>query len=91
MRLTAKDVSDRLGMSYVVASGLLTHLKNAGRATVVEKRIVGKGRPTLVYEVDQHTIFDFGNVTVPVATEEVTIDHVAAALGRLREAQSDAA
>lgn len=107
MRLTAKDVSDRTGMSYVVASGLLTYLKNAGSATVIEKRIVGKGRPTLVYELDQHTIIDFGSskietsmveaveskvdVSVPILEVEDKpgdLTHVAAALARLREAQS---
>jgi response regulator of citrate/malate metabolism len=59
MRLTAKEVSDRTGMSYVVASGFLAYLNTIGKATV-EKRIAGKGRPTLIYSVDQHTIFDFG-------------------------------
>jgi predicted ArsR family transcriptional regulator len=132
MRLTAKDVADRLSVSYVIASGLLAYLEDVGKAKVVEKRFhsSGRGKPTRVYEVDQHTTIDFGDVVVeekvevtaveavvdeiavvpdvaartavvevlasePAVEEPVekieTLDHVAAALARLRAAQSDAA
>jgi len=109
MRLTAKDVSDRLGMSYVNAAGLLSYLEDVGKAKVVEKRFAasGRGKPTRVYEVDQHTTIDFGadvsvaqpvEVAVPVAVvyedesaKVVSEDHVAAALARLKAAQSEAA
>lgn len=86
MRLTAKEVSERTGMSYIVASGLLAYLKNVGKATV-EKRISGKGRPTLIYAIDQHTVFDFGVASEPA----IETDPVEAALARLRQAQSEAA
>lgn len=125
MRLTAKDVAARTGMSYVVAAGFMAYLEDTGKAVVVEKRFheSGRGKPTRVYEVDQHTMIDFGDavvaavagkveevepvVEVPevveVAVEEKieevveavekveTLDHVAKALARLREAQADAA
>lgn len=121
MKLTAKDVADRTGMSYVVAAGLMSYLEDKGKAVVVEKRFheSGRGKPTRVYEVDQHTMIDFGDAAVEVAVagkveevapvveveekvevEEVaeetvekveTLDHVAKALARLREAQADAA
>lgn len=131
MRLTAKDVAARTGMSYVVAAGLMAYLEDKGKAVVVEKRFAasGRGKPTRVYEVDQHTMIDFGDAAVEaavagkveevapvvevveevvavaveekveveeVAAEEVvekveTLDHVAKALARLREAQADAA
>ena len=125
MRLTAKDVAERTGMSYVVASGFMSWLEDCGLAKVAEKRFAssGRGKPTLVYEVDQHTMIDFGSAAVEAAAVEVaevvtveetmevaeavtveetvevaeapeqieTLDHVAKALARLREAQSDAA
>jgi len=129
MRLTAKDVASQTGMSYVVAAGLMAYLEDKGKAVVVEKRFheSGRGKPTRVYEVDQHTMIDFGDAVVPavvgkveevvpvvevteavavaevvpvvevteaveVAEEKVeTLDHVAKALARLREAQADAA
>ena len=125
MRLTAKDVAERTGMSYVVASGFMSWLEDCGLAKVAEKRFAssGRGKPTRVYEVDQHTMIDFGSAAVEAAAVEVaevvtveetmevaeavtveetvevaeapeqieTLDHVAKALARLREAQSDAA
>lgn len=116
VRLTAKDAAERLGVSYVIAAGLLSHLEERGRAVVVEKRFhaSGKGKPTRVYEVDQDTVIDFGAVTTPAVAVPVpapavdwsglgvaksskepvieTLDHVAAAVRRLKEAQdADAA
>ena len=114
MRLTAKEAADRLGVSYVIAAGIMSHLEDVGKAKVVEKKFhaSGKGKPTRVYEVEQQTVIDFGaeapavavppvvveEVAVPaetaVATEVVveekkvekieTLDHVAAALARLK-------
>lgn len=62
MRLTAKEAADRLGVSYVVAAGIMSHLEEVGKAKVVEKKFhaSGKGKPTRVYEVDAHTVIDFG-------------------------------
>ena len=102
MRLTAKEAADRLGVSYVIAAGIMSHLEDVGKAKVVEKKFhaSGKGKPTRIYEVDQHTVIDFGeDVAKPevvtetattdyedVSHEVVTADHVASALARLKEA-----
>lgn len=69
MRLTAKEAAERLGISYVVASGLMTHLEEMGKAKVVEKKFheSGKGKPTRIYEVDQHTVIDFGEDMAAIA------------------------
>lgn len=113
MKLTAKEAAERLGVSYVIAAGIMSHLEEVGKAKVVEKKFhaSGKGKPTRIYEVDQHTVIDFGEdvakpevVTETVAETEVvpvvetvtdavyedesakvvTLDHVAAALKRLK-------
>lgn len=107
MKLTAKEAAERLGVSYVVAAGIMSHLEDVGKAKVVEKKFhaSGKGKPTRVYEVEQHTVLDFGAEVVatlpesaPVVEEKVesaapvvekvekieTLDHVAAALARLK-------
>lgn len=103
MRLTAKEAADRLGVSYVIAAGIMSHLEEVGKAKVVEKKFhsSGKGKPTRIYEVDQHTVIDFGadvakpevvtETTTETTTETATVpvettDHVAAALARLKAA-----
>jgi|688.fasta_scaffold06007_25 hypothetical protein len=62
MRLTAKQAAERLNISYVVASGLMSHLEDVGKATVVEKvfHASGKGKPTRVYEVENNVVLNFG-------------------------------
>lgn len=52
-RLDTKQVADRLGVSYVVAAGLVKHLVDSGSATLVEKRKAesGLGKPTRIYEI----------------------------------------
>lgn len=62
MKLTAKQVADRLNISYVVAAGLMSHLEDVGKATVVEKvfHSSGRGKPTRVYEVEQNVLISFG-------------------------------
>lgn len=52
-RLDTKQVADRLGVSYVVAAGLVKHLVATGQATLVEKRKheSGMGKPTRIYEL----------------------------------------
>jgi predicted ArsR family transcriptional regulator len=73
MKVTAREAAIRLNVSYVVAAGLLSHLEEIGRATVVEKRFhaSGKGKPTRVYEVEQDVALNFGAedavMPVPVA------------------------
>lgn len=66
MRLTAKDVAERLGVSYVVASGILSHLEKTGKIKVADKRfhVSGKGKPTRVYEMDREVVIDFGDELV---------------------------
>ncbi len=51
-RLDTKQVADRLGVSYVVAAGLVKHLVTTGQATLSEKRKAesGLGKPTRIYE-----------------------------------------
>ena len=34
-RLTAKEAAERLGVSYVIAAGIMTHLEDMGKAKVV--------------------------------------------------------
>ena len=117
VRLTAKEAAERLGVSYVIAAGIMTHLEDMGKAKVVEKKFhaSGKGKPTRVYEVEDSVSLDFSEtvavaepvteetvavaepvteetvvaVAEPVAEEPVTekietLDHVAAALARLK-------
>lgn len=113
MKLTAKDAADRLGVSYVIAAGILSHLEDAGKVKVVEKRFhaSGRGKPTRVYEVPSEVALNFGSEvvsstvdetvvgsvteeTVETATVEATtetaekietLDHVAAAVARLKQ------
>ena len=79
MRLTAKEAADRLGVSYVIAAGIMSHLEDVGKAKVVEKKFhaSGKGKPTRVYEVEQQTVIDFGAeapaVSVTPVVEEVAV------------------
>ena len=53
MKVSCKDVADRLGCSYVVATGLVKVLVDRGLASLVEKKFheSGKGKPTRYYEV----------------------------------------
>lgn len=75
MKLTAKEAAERLGVSYVIAAGILSHLEDVGKAKIVEKKFhsSGKGKPTRVYEVDQHTVIDFGE---DIAKPEVVVESV---------------
>ena len=73
MRLTAKQAADRLNISYVVASGLMSHLEDVGKAKVVEKvfHVSGKGKPTRVYEVDNNVVLNFGeDILQPAVVED---------------------
>jgi predicted ArsR family transcriptional regulator len=71
-RLNTKEIADRLGVSYVVAAGLVKHLVAAGKATLVEKVKAdsGLGKPTRVYEITDSASLDFSCKTVaPVAAD----------------------
>lgn len=75
MRLTAKQAAERLNISYVVASGLMSHLEDVGKAKIVEKifHASGKGKPTRVYEVDNNVVLNFGeDVLQPSVVEDTT-------------------
>jgi predicted ArsR family transcriptional regulator len=102
VRVTTKETADRLGISYVVAAGLIAHLESVGKAVVVDKirHESGKGKPTRVYLIDSDVSLDFNKVA-PVAVaapvdvvedDEVDEDRVAnedsveEALKRLKEA-----
>lgn len=60
-RLNTKEVADRLGISYVVAAGLVKHLVSTGKATLAEKVKAesGLGKPTRVYEIADSVGLDF--------------------------------
>jgi len=73
VRVTAKVAADRLGISYVVAAGLLSYLEDIGQATVVEKikHSSGRGKPTNLFEVDENVTLSFAeSESVAVAVEE---------------------
>jgi len=82
MKLTAKQAAERLNVSYVVASGLMTHLDEVGKAKIVEKIFheSGKGKPTRVYEVEQNVVINFGEdvATPAVVVAEATVDEAIA-------------
>jgi hypothetical protein len=83
MKLTAKQAAERLNISYVVASGLMSHLEDVGKAKIVEKifHSSGKGKPTRVYDVEQNVVISFGDdiATPSVAVSEQTVEEVVAA------------
>lgn len=83
MKLTAKQAAERLNISYVVASGLMSHLEDVGKAKIVEKifHSSGKGKPTRVYEVEQNVVISFGDdiATPSVAVSDQTVEEVVAA------------
>ena len=73
MRLTAKQAAERLNLSYVVASGLMSHLEDVGKAKIVEKvfHASGKGKPTRVYEVESNVVISFGeDILQPSVVED---------------------
>ena len=82
-RLDTKQVADRLGVSYVVAAGLVKHLVANGQATLVEKRKnekteknpAGLGKPTRIYEFSDAVTLDLsGSVAVVETVTEDVVD-----------------
>ena len=82
-RLDTKQVADRLGVSYVVAAGLVKHLVDSGLATLVEKRKnekteknpAGLGKPTRIYEIaDTVTLSLTARETAAVVVDEAATD-----------------
>lgn len=72
MKLNCKQVAERLGVSYVVAAGLVKHLVEKGKATVAEKVFheSGKGKPTRVYEIEDEVTLSLGALTVAEAVAD---------------------
>jgi predicted ArsR family transcriptional regulator len=72
-KVSCKQVAERLGVSYVVAAGLVKHLVATGKATVVEKVFheSGKGKPVRFYEISDSVALDLSGSTLAV-TETVT-------------------
>lgn len=60
MRLNTEDFAKKVGVSYVVAAGLLKHLVSVGKAVLVDKvkHKSGKGKPTSVYELGDSVTLD---------------------------------
>jgi predicted ArsR family transcriptional regulator len=56
VRTTAAEFASKMGISYVISSGLLSYLEDIGSAQVVEKQrhSSGRGKPTRVYELDEN-------------------------------------
>lgn len=59
-RMTVRQVEAKLGVSYVVAAGIVSYLAKSGKATIVEKVFheSGKGKPTRVYDIDENVSLD---------------------------------
>lgn len=75
-KLNCKQVAERLGVSYVVAAGLVAHLVKVGKATIAEKVFheSGKGKPTRVYEIEDNVTLDLSAVPAVEVVEEVASD-----------------
>jgi predicted ArsR family transcriptional regulator len=71
-KVNCKQVAERLGVSYVVAAGLVKHLVATGKATIVEKVFheSGKGKPVRFYEIEDGVSLDLSGSTLAV-TEAV--------------------
>ena len=83
-KLNCKQVSERLGVSYVVAAGLVKYLVGAGKAVLVEKvaHESGKGKPVRFYEIAEDVALDLS-----VKAEAVTVsDEVEAVAADVAEA-----
>lgn len=81
-RMTVRQVEARLGVSYVVAAGLVSHLAKAGKATIVEKVFheSGKGKPTRVYEIDENVSLDLTGASEIVVVKPAPVAEVAEAV-----------
>lgn len=83
-RLDTKQVADRLGISYVVAAGLVKYLVANGQATLVEKRKnekteknpAGLGKPTRIYEFSDAVTLDLSESVAVVETVETVAEDV---------------
>lgn len=66
MLANTKQIAERLGVSYVVAAGLVKYLMQTGRAKLADKvkHPSGKGKPTAVYELADSVVLD---LSTPVA------------------------
>lgn len=73
-RLDTKQVAERLGVSYVVAAGLVKYLLDAGQASLVEKRKhdSGLGKPTRIYEIADAVTLNLATVVESVSVDTDT-------------------
>lgn len=51
MRLNTQEFANKFKTSYIVASNVLKFLVQQQKVTVIEQKQMGKGRPTVYYEV----------------------------------------
>lgn len=78
-KLNCKQVAERLGVSYVVAAGLVKYLVGAGKAALVEKvaHESGKGKPVRFYEIAEDVSLDL-SVKAEVVSVSDEVEVVAA-------------
>ena len=78
-KMTVRQVEACMGVSYVVAAGIVSYLAKTGKATVVEKVFheSGKGKPTRVYEIDENVSLDLTGAS-EIVTKKVEAAPVAA-------------
>lgn len=62
-RMSAKDVAEKLGVNYVVASGLVTLLNEQGKAPLLDKVFheSGRGKPTRFYDIPETVTISFAD------------------------------
>ena len=70
-KVNCKQVAERLGVSYVVAAGIVKYFVASGKATLVEKVLhaSGKGKPVRFYEIADSATLDLSEpvCVAPVA------------------------
>ena len=77
MKYSATDLNKALGISYPVASGMLTLFEEIGIVKLVAKRTPpgGKGKKVKVYEIPDSFTFDFSRIVelmAPFRMEKTT-------------------
>lgn len=66
MKISKKELAERLGVEYAAAAGLVAILEAKGLASVVEKRPnpTGKGKPTDIFEIPETVTLELGEINV---------------------------
>ena len=72
---TVNEIADRLGVEYITASALVKLLVSQGAAKEVDKRPSpnGRGKPSIVYELDSKITLDFDHVGVKVVVAPTVV------------------